>query len=328
MATSALLLEKLQLQLADKELIKTETVQALWSGYGEIARYFSPKANTSFIVKSIFPPKQLAHPRGWNTTASHNRKLMSYKVESCFYKDYQAQCDQFCRVPKLVTTFDVEQNQVMVLEDLDAARFSVRKSQVGLKDIAKGVKWLAHFHGCFMQTSGESLWPIGSYWHLATRKDEFDNLLEGELKDKAQKIDSVLNQSSFQTLVHGDAKLANFCFPDDEPSEYLAAVDFQYVGRGVGVKDLAYFLGGCLNSADLFKYESEILTLYFTELKKAFVRYHVAVDVTDVEALWRSLYSLAWADFHRFLLGWAAEHVKINAYMQHQTKTALLILSH
>ncbi|WP_289029294.1 oxidoreductase family protein [uncultured Paraglaciecola sp.] len=327
MTTSALLLEKLQLQLADNGLIKTETVQALWSGYGEIARYFSPKAGNSFIVKSICPPTQLAHPRGWNTTASHDRKLMSYQVESCFYQRYQAQCNQSCRVPNLVTTLDVEENQVMVLEDLDAAKFSVRKSQVGLKDVAKGVKWLAHFHARFMQTNAEGLWPVGSYWHLATRNDEFDKMQVGELKDKAQKIDSVLNQSSFQTLVHGDAKLANFCFPDDESVENLAAVDFQYVGRGVGVKDLAYFLGGCLNSAAMFDYESEILKLYFNELKKACVRYHIAVDGNEVEAQWRNLYSLAWADFHRFLLGWAAEHLKINAYMQHQTKTALLMIN-
>ena len=321
MPTSVQLLEKLQAHFTDPQLYKRETVQSLWSGYGEIARYFSPKTDRSLIVKCISPPSQQAHPRGWNTQASHIRKLQSYKVEAHFYRHYASQCDELCKVPKLITDFCLGEQQVLVLEDLNSVGFSVRKSAGNLEDVALGIKWLAYFHARFMQTSGDGLWPIGSYWHLATRQDEFTVMQNSELKTNANVIDERLNQANFKTLVHGDAKLANFCLADEQSVNQLAAVDFQYVGVGMGVKDLAYFLGACFDQEALFKHEESILNLYFSELQKACECYQADVDFTLLENEWRTLYCFAWADFYRFLLGWAPDHYKINPYMQHQTQT-------
>ena len=148
----------------------------------------------------------------------------------------------------------------------------------------------------------------------------------GKLKDAARALDLALNNARFQTLVHGDAKLANFCFSDGNTPNRLAAVDFQYVGSGVGVKDLVYFLGACLNQYDLFKYEHVILDEYFSQLKNALAHYQVKIDVVHLEQEWRRLYSLAWADFYRFLLGWSPGHYKVNPYMQKQTVIALASL--
>jgi Ser/Thr protein kinase RdoA (MazF antagonist) len=64
---------------------------------------------------------------------------------------------------------------------------------------------------------------------------------------KAAVIDQVLNNCSYQTIVHGDAKLANFCFSKEGA---VSAVDFQYVGGGCGMKDVAYFLGSCLTGKE------------------------------------------------------------------------------
>ena len=144
-----------------------------------------------------------------------------------------------------------------------------------------------------------------------------------ELKNSAQSLDKSLNSAKFQTLVHGDAKLANFCFPDNNGPNSLAAVDFQYVGNGVGVKDLAYFLGACLDHNDLFNYEESLLNEYFSQLKNALFHYQVDVNFTQLQQEWRRLYPLVWADFYRFLLGWSPGHYKINPYMQKQTDIAL-----
>jgi thiamine kinase-like enzyme len=122
-----------------------------------------------------------------------------------------------------------------------------------------------------------------------------------ELKEAAPKIDAKLNQAKYKTIVHGDAKLANFLFNQKE----AAAVDFQYVGGGVGIKDVAYFLGSVFYEDELSKYEEKSLNYYFQILNNP-----------DVEKEWRELYPYAWCDFYRFLQGWSPEHWKINSYSE------------
>jgi hypothetical protein len=316
----------LKQNFADNSLYKLQTVQSLWSGYGDISRYVSPRLNTTFIVKHISPPIEQVHPRGWNTQTSHQRKLHSYQVETNFYRYYASLCDDNCVVPKLLAEFSENQQQILVLQDLDHAGFSLRKDQASIADVKLGIKWLAFFHARFLQQPSSDLWPVGTYWYLATRQDELKVMQAGKLKDAAQALDSALNNACFQTLVHGDAKLANFCFPDNNSANRIAAVDFQYVGQGVGVKDLAYFLGACLNQDDLFKYEQSLLDEYFSQLKQAFCHYQLKWDITSIQHEWRRLYPLVWADFYRFLLGWSYAHYKINGYMQKQTDIALASL--
>ncbi len=313
----------LKKHFSDPCISKQEVVQSLWSGYGEIARYLSPRLDQSIIVKHIDPVRQPKHPKGWNTQTSHQRKLRSYQIEGAFYKLYADKCDLDCKVPNLLTSFNRNQQQVLVLTDLNSLGFALRKSSASMEDVQRGIKWLAHFHARFMQHPGTDLWPIGCYWHLDTRQDELAKMQDGPLKQHARHIDQQLNSAQYQTLVHGDAKLANFCFPEDEQSERLAAVDFQYVGRGVGMKDLAYFLGSCLPECDLFEFEQQLIDQYFVQLKQALSQYKKELDFASLEQEWRQLYCFAWADFQRFLLGWSPDHFKLNQYMQRQTEIAL-----
>ena len=124
-------------------------------------------------------------------------------------------------------------------------------------------------------------------------------------------IDKKLNNCNFKTFIHGDAKLANFCFSENGQ---VAGVDFQYVGGGCGMKDVAYFVGSCLNENDCERLESKLLDTYFTYLHKSLGKKNEAL-----EEEWRSLYRVAWADFHRFLKGWSPRHWKINSYSERIT---------
>ena len=126
----------------------------------------------------------------------------------------------------------------------------------------------------------------------------------------AAAIDRALEASPFRTLLHGDAKVANFCFG---ASGRVAAVDFQYVGGGCGMKDLAYFLGSCLDEDRCEQEEDRLLALYFRALREGIPP---GVDADALEADWRSRYPVAWADFHRFLKGWSPGHWKINSYSE------------
>lgn len=141
-----------------------------------------------------------------------------------------------------------------------------------------------------------------------------------KLKAAAPLIDQKLTDSRFQTLVHGDAKLANFCFASDGR---VAAVDFQYVGAGCGVKDVAYFISSALAEDQCERQESELLDVYFKELTTALRSHGPTVDVVALEADWRALYPVAWTDFFRFLQGWSPGHWKIHRYSKRLAREVL-----
>ena len=186
------------------------------------------------------------------------------------------------------------------------------------------LEWLAGFHACFFAQAPDGLWPIGTYWHLDTRTDEYDSMADGELKSSAHRLDTLLNNCEYQCLVHGDAKVANFCFSEDKRA--VAAVDFQYVGGGVGIKDVVYFLGSCLHENDIEKQEAQLLSVYFTALKKHLSASHSSALVEQVEQSWMRLYAIAWTDFYRFLEGWMPGHTKINRYTKKLASDAFRLI--
>ncbi len=309
-------------QMGAASLVKGETLQTLWSGYGSLFRVKleGGKAATA-IVKHIVLPEQSSHPRGWNTKLSHLRKRRSYEVETSWYLSWSDRCDDACRVPHCFGAIEKGRERVILLEDLDAAGFSGRSISLSLSNVGVGLRWLAHFHARFLNESPEGLWPIGTYWHLDTRPDEWEVMEASPLKDAAQKIDDTLNQCTFQTLVHGDAKVANFCFSTH--GDAVAAVDFQYVGGGCGMKDVVYYLGSCLDEDDCQQHESFLLDSYFESLREAIQRYDKSIDSNALESEWRSMYAVAWTDFYRFLLGWMPGHWKVNAYSQFLSQRVL-----
>lgn len=296
-----------------------EHIQTLWSGYGEIIRYgLTGGRYNSVVVKHVSLPTRNNHPRGWNTGLSHQRKLKSYQVEIEWYRNWAGKCDSTCYVPECLLLESEGDEIVMVLEDLNDVGFPLRKTEVSFKEIEACLKWLANFHAIFLDKEPVGLWPVGTYWHLDTRPDELEALDDKGLKSAARKIDHILNDTSFKTIVHGDAKLANFCFSND--GQNVAAVDFQYVGRGCGMKDVAYFIGSCLYEDECEKLESQLLNLYFNFLKEAIRIHKVKVDFNSLESNWRELFPVAWTDFHRFIKGWSPGHWKINSYSEKLAK--------
>lgn len=267
------------------------------------------------IVKHVRWPSARHHPRGWSTDLSHARKVRSYAVEVAWYQQHAQRCAPECRVPRCSGTEATDDGVVLALEDLDAAGFDRRDSRRH-EDLLGCLSWLAHFHATFMGRDPDGLWPEGTYWHLDTRPDEWAALPEGPLKDAAAEVARRLREAPYSTLVHGDAKLANFCF--GEPGQ-VAAVDFQYVGGGCGMKDVAYFISSCVAEHDADALVPGLLDHYFAQLRGA-VR---GVDADALEASWRALYPVAWTDFYRFLQGWSPGHPKIHGYSERLAREVL-----
>jgi hypothetical protein len=316
-------LQRLVIGLFDADSIgPVDVIQTLWSGYGQILRVTLEGGRVgSVILKHVSPPTQASHPRGWSTNLSHQRKLRSYQVESAWYRNWSSRCSEQCRVPKCYFIDDSQDRVVFVLEDLDAAGFPARRSGLKIDEVKLCLAWLATFHADFIGEHPDALWPVGTYWHLNTRPDEWSAMQSGPLKAAAQKIDATLNSCPFQTIVHGDAKVANFCFRPDGLA--VAAVDFQYVGGGCGMKDVAYFLGSCLQEEECEQYEQELLSYYFGHLTTAIRRGKKQVDAQALEQSWREMFPFAWADFNRFLIGWCPGHQKLTGYSERVTQQAI-----
>lgn len=291
-----------------------EIIQELWSGYGKILRVQIEGASTgSVVVKLIQAEGTKQHPRGWNTDIGHHRKLRSYEVETTWYEHYSS--ESTARLPHCLTIKHYEDEVLIVLENLDASGYPLRKTSLSRGEINSILKWLADFHASYMGQNPEGLWEQGTYWHLETRPQELAALSDKRLKKAAPLIDQKLKSCAFKTFVHGDAKLANFCF---SKKGEVAAVDFQYVGGGCGMKDLAYFVGSCLNEKECEALEPQILDTYFRYLHRA-----LGAKNEALENEWRPLYRVAWADFHRFLKGWSPGHWKINSYSERITNEVI-----
>ncbi|MEM6363102.1 MAG: oxidoreductase family protein [Planctomycetota bacterium] len=315
------------------EVDQWQVVQSLWSEYGKIYRVcFTGHSHPNVIVKHVRPPEQACQPRGWNTDRSHQRKLRSYEVEVNWYRDWQRQFPSACPMADCLHASHCDSELVLVLEDLDAAGYGMRHSSLPIQKVHEVLDWLAAFHAASINATPTGLWPVGTYWHLETRPDELAAMPTNHpLRLHAAAINNRLNQCPYPTIVHGDAKVANFCFGPER--HQIAAVDFQYVGGGCGMKDVAYFLGSCLTESQCERYEETLLDAYFASLKRAVKQRHAGpshqpdqVDCEELEHHYRAMYPLAWADFNRFLIGWCPDHPKLHRYSQRLALEAISTL--
>jgi len=325
--TEIRLSEQIRRVTGAREVEVGERIQSLWGGYGELRRVRLQGARiASAIVKSVSPPAEQDIARDPAKLRSHRRKLRSYAVELAFYEKYGQRCDAACRVPRLLKAEARDNRFLFLLEDLDDAGFCARRTRCSSSEIAACLRWLAAFHGCFLGDPADGLWKVGCYWHLATRPDELLRVDSQHVRHAAAAIDARLGAARFRSLVHGDAKLENFCFSPG--AQAVAAVDFQYVGGGVGVKDVAYFLSSCLSPAECEAQVPGYLDLYFDALRAELSARGRALgsDAVALEAEWRALVPWAWADFQRCLLGWAPAHAATERYGEKQLSAVLATL--
>lgn len=305
-----------------KTVSACEVVQSLWSGYGQIVRcHLTESMSPSVILKHIRWPEEQGHKYGWTSDRSHQRKLKSYQVETVWYQNYAPSCLDACRVPHCLAFEQRPEGILLLLEDLDSAGFAGRRHHVGDAEVDACLTWLANFHAYFMGECPDGLWSVGTYWHLATRPDELQALEESRLKAAATELDRRLSDSPFQTFVHGDAKLANFCFSTDGTT--AAAVDFQYVGGGCGMKDVAYLISSCFDEDECARREASLLDRYFERLHSALRRTGKGINSCELETNWRELYPIAWTDFFRFLQGWSPGHWKAHRYSKRLAEEVL-----
>lgn len=283
-------------------------LQSLWGGYGELLRVHLQGAG-SVILKRVLPPPD-------EGSVSDRRKRRSYQVELAWYQAGAPLCDSHPRVAKFLASRVDGEEMMFLLEDLGASGFTPARPPLPEQREA-GLRWLAHFHAKFLHQKPPGLWDQGSYWHLETRPEEWSRMAPSPWKENARAIDQALRNARFQTLVHGDSKPANFLWNSNGEA---AVVDFQYVGPGCGIRDVAYFLDCCFGESLTEESLKGWLDLYFQTLRSA-----LESDVDALEEEWRALFPVAWSDYQRFYLGWGRS-VQMGEWSRLQLEQALRVV--
>jgi hypothetical protein len=308
------------------EILRVQVLQELWGGYGQLMRLsLRGGPRTSVILKRVLAPSSQ------QGSASDRRKRRSYEIEQAWYEGPAARCEQVCRVATCLgshgpsggsTEVSLGDSRLLLLEDLELEGYHPARPPQS-HQIGQGLRWLAQLHARFLGPSPPGLWPRGSYWHLQTRREEWERMPEGPLKEAAPQLDRLLAEARFQTVLHGDAKPANFCW---SPEKGAAAVDFQYVGGGCGIRDVAYFLDCCLDEHRCQSEAEPWLAHYFSCLNEALAQQGQESQAAELEAEWRALYPVAWSDYQRFYQGWSRRPSPLGPYSQLQLRRALRLL--
>ena len=191
-----------------------EVIKELWSGYGKIVRVELDNASVeSVVIKQVQLPKDKSYSHRWDIDIGHQRKVKSYMVEATWYNRYST--NSAARLPKCLAIETQGDEVMIVLEDMDLSGYPIRKTIATWEEISFCLSWLAQFHASYLGQITAGLWDTGTYWHLETRPQELAAIDNLRLREAAITIDNKLNDCKFKTFVHGDAKLANFCFAKD-----------------------------------------------------------------------------------------------------------------
>jgi Phosphotransferase enzyme family len=297
-----------------------------------------PTTNTTqFIVKHV-----AAIPRRSQASFGDQRKADSYQVEANFYENCAVELlakGLNLPVPLWIERHAGRQKNEIVIamtyveEESHSPPMDFKQKQNMInKPWQPVVTWLATLHAAYWGVSDETiqrlgLQPVGTYWHLDTRPDEHQNMpstgWQGRLKLAARAIDKRLKRyEPFQCIVHGDAKDANILCHDsrnknnnasnsddhgDDDTTVVCFCDFQYCGKGVPAKDLAYFF--C--SSDLISPpdESSALEYYLHQLTSKLIVVVEGTTTTTTATIptrqdLQDMMDLAYCDYYRFMSGW------------------------
>ncbi|AOT10528.1 hypothetical protein [Pseudoalteromonas luteoviolacea] len=294
--------------------------KTLWNGCGTLEKF--QIGNKKYAVKISQVPENLSHVNIKQTAFSLQRKVNSYIKEQYFYSQFAEALPSACLTPKALELIESDGTFVTVLEDFEAFGFGNIDTATNAH-VKSMLSWLASFHANWIceniVNTHFGVLGFGNYWHLATRPDEFSKMSNLPLKKAAYVIDETLSNTRYKTLIHGDAKLANFAFNELQVIGY----DFQHTGLGNGLSDVMLLFTTVFDARQMESEASVLLDYYFCSLKQTLKAQNSSIDCDALETEWRNCWSFIWADFYRFLSGWRPAHPKINSYMKRQTQIAL-----
>ncbi|KAF4121896.1 Pfam:DUF227 [Geosmithia morbida] len=226
--------------------------------------------------------KLISPPRDGRADEGHLRKMLSYEVEQYFYDQVvpRLSADQVGVAQRLASTRDRQTDELAgltatLMTDLRPEYPVAGEKRAVLQpvQVTAALEWLARFHGASWawlpdgdldkyvlppleeasrEDRGSKTWLNGGYTYLATRRSEYQSLVDDEDSEWCEALCTPVRGSSvaemaaellkpqgrdIESYIHGDVKSENLFTTQD--GTRVAFFDFQYVGLGLGVCDLA-----------------------------------------------------------------------------------------
>jgi len=275
----------------------------LWGGFGSAIHItlVSPddgEGDVRCVLKRITPGKG----RG----IGHRRKVESYLYEAQFYQEFSPPPAAYFPNPIAISVQKESNSVLILLEDL-LPQYPESLDGYEGDSIESTIRWLAGFHAFHYEGEGSTIHDRqGSYWYLDTRPNEFENLRGQARWRRLERCARALSERlktagrperKHRTLLHGDAKAANFLHTSDETA--CAAYDFQYVGSGYGEQDLVMLL---VSSAAYMDEETE--KEYLASYNEALCELCPKARESHTLEICTMHYELALLDYVRFMAGW------------------------
>ena len=185
-------------------------------------------------------------------------------------------------------SFDAERSEFVVgMEDLGGLRSCGQLQGCPIEDARLVARQLARHHAAwwndpqlatlpFLQSPGDPPYP---QFHDQSMKasipvavERYGDLIPPRIHalfDRWSEIgppfmEDVPNRPV--TLIHGDVRLDNVFFHDDDPDDPVSVLDWQIAFISLGTFDLAYFMGQSLTVECRRDHEDELLSSYHAEL--------------------------------------------------------------
>jgi hypothetical protein len=247
--------------------------------YGQIVRlkltYDPPELDVPETIIAKFSSSNPEMRQRPNTKTSYEREVRFYQeaaqesplpVSTCYYADV-----------------DMESGwHILLLEDLAPAHSGSRTRGCSRNEARIAIQHIARFHAHWWESLGldKFKWLSGTEIpgdaELAHFREQllpaFLRKVNTRLPDEVIKIGEMLGEykgritrhlfaQKPQTLIHADYQLENMMFGATEEEKFFV-VDWQFVKRGCGIWDVAYFLSQSLTQEDRKATETSILHGY------------------------------------------------------------------
>ncbi|MER3445519.1 MAG: hypothetical protein C4291_01190 [Candidatus Dadabacteria bacterium] len=274
---------------ATVELFSIEMIGEGQAFTGQIARlrlkYDIDEGGSPKSLISKFPASDPNLRAMWN-------RYRLYEREIRFYREIAKEID--IRIPRYYYgALNIESGEsVLVLEDIIDARVGDNVIGCSFEDAELIFRNLGRFHALWWE-SPQLEYMMGWIPAFNQGADYIQGLYQQSWGPFIEKFGDQLGDSFLEigtwlgrnianirnrlaepprTLIHGDLRLDNLLFSSSENGTSLIVIDWQFIGRGRSISDIAYFLVFCLPPEQRRAMEWDLLNIYHSVLIESGIR--------------------------------------------------------